>query len=55
MVKAIRVLEVPLLLLIMAIGCVEENAIEMAVFLGAISITRLIVNVITDSIIYRRQ
>ena len=54
MSKAIRILEVPLLLLIMALGCMEEQATKTAVFLIAISITRLIVNVITDSTIYKR-
>ncbi len=53
MIKVIRILEVPLLLLIMGIGCVQEDLIGMALFLFAISITRLIVNVITDDTIYK--
>jgi len=54
MAKVIRVLEVPLLLLIMAVGCAEEGAIGITIFLTAISVTRLIVNVITDEYIYKR-
>ena len=54
MIKAIRILEVPLLLLVMSIGCLEEKAIKMSIFLIAISITRLIVNVVTDSTIYKK-
>ena len=53
MLKAIRILEVPLLLLIMAIGCIQEEAIITSIFLGIISITRLIVNMYTDDIIYK--
>jgi len=54
MIKAIRILEVPLLLLTIAFGCMQEDAITTAVFLIVISIIRLIVNVITDSSIYKR-
>jgi len=54
MIKVIRILEVPLLLLVMAIGCLQEDAMVMFIFLIAISITRLIVNVITDDTIYKR-
>jgi len=54
MIKAIRILEVPLLLLVIAIGCIEEGLISTPIFLIAISVTRLIVNVITDAIIYKR-
>ena len=54
MIKVIRILEVPLLLMLIAIGCIEEGLIGMPIFLIAISVTRLIVNVITDEIIYKR-
>ena len=54
MIKAIRILEVPLLLLVMSIVCLEDKAIEMSIFLIAISITRLIVNVVTDDTIYKQ-
>ena len=53
MIRLIRILEVPLLLLVMAVGCIEEGSIGVSVFLIAISITRLIVNVVTDSTIYK--
>ena len=53
MIKAIRILEVPLLLLIMAIGCIQEGAIGVSIFLGTISVLRLWVNVITDDTIYK--
>ena len=53
-IKSIRILEVPLLLLVMAFGCIEEKAIITAIILIAISIVRLAVNVITDSAIYKR-
>ena len=48
MKKAIRILEVPILILIIAIFCVEQGNIAMAVFLMLISIARLITNKITD-------
>jgi hypothetical protein len=51
MVKLIRVLEVPLLLLVIAIGCIEEGAIGVSIFLITISILRLWVNVVTDDTI----
>jgi hypothetical protein len=53
MVKAIRILEVPILCLIMALGCIQEGAIITSIFLGVVSVTRLVVNVITDDIIYK--
>ena len=55
MIKAIRILEVPLLLLIMAIGCIQEGAIGVSIFLGTISVLRLWVNIVTDDTIYRNQ
>tara|TARA_R100001377_G_scaffold84408_1_gene67888 strand:+ start:857 stop:1030 length:174 start_codon:yes stop_codon:yes gene_type:complete len=55
MIKAIRILEVPLLLLVIAIGCIEEGLIGTPIFLLAISVTRLIVNVITDDFIYKSR
>ena len=53
MIKAIRILEVPLLLLLIAMGCIEEGLIGMPIFLVAISVTRLVVNIITDDTIYK--
>ena len=46
--KVIRILEVPLLLLIIAIGCIEEGVIGVSIFLITVSVLRLWVNVITD-------
>jgi hypothetical protein len=54
MVKVIRILEVPLLLLIIAIICIEEGYMGYSIFLIIISILRLWVNVATDDIIYKR-
>jgi len=48
MKKYIRILEVPLLILIISLFCVEQGNITMAVFLMLISIARLIINKITD-------
>jgi len=53
-IKGLRIVEVPLLLLIMAIGCIEEKAIITAIVLMIICIIRLAVNIITDSTIYKR-
>ena len=54
MKKKIRILEVPLYILIIALACIEKGLIGIACFLILISIFRLIVNTITDSSIYRR-
>ena len=54
MIKAIRILEVPLYLLVIALGCLEEGAITMAIILSLISIARLVVNSITDTSVYKR-
>ena len=53
MLKTIRILEVPMLCLIMAMGCIQEGAIATSIFLSLVSITRLVVNVYTDDIIYK--
>tara|TARA_Y100000592_G_C5217321_1_gene197790 strand:- start:54 stop:218 length:165 start_codon:yes stop_codon:yes gene_type:complete len=54
MVKTIRILEVPLYLLVIALGCIEHNAIVMGVFLILISIFRLVINSITDDSVYKK-
>ena len=54
MIKAIRILEVPLYLLVIALGCLEEGATAMAIILTLISIARLVVNSITDTSVYKR-
>ena len=48
MMKIIRTLEVPLLILVIAIGCIEEGLLAMPLFLIFISVIRLIINVITE-------
>ena len=53
MIKVIRILEVPLLLLIIMIGCIQEGSIGVSILLGTISVLRLWVNVITDDTIYK--
>ena len=42
MAKTIRILEVPILCLIMAFGCMQEGAIGAAIFLSIISLIRFI-------------
>tara|TARA_R100000908_G_C3630605_1_gene71653 strand:+ start:335 stop:499 length:165 start_codon:yes stop_codon:yes gene_type:complete len=54
MIKVIRILEVPLYLLVIALGCLEEGATTTAIILTLISIVRLIVNSITDTSVYKR-
>ena len=53
MTKIIRILEVPLLMLVMAIGTYSEGSFKTAAALLAVSITRLIVNAMTDDSIYK--
>tara|TARA_Y100000296_G_C4956650_1_gene148916 strand:+ start:289 stop:450 length:162 start_codon:yes stop_codon:yes gene_type:complete len=48
MKKYIRILEVPVLLLIIALFCLEIGNTAVAVFLMVISIARLLINKITD-------
>ena len=55
MKKYIRALEIPLYLLVIALFCLEQGNTAMSIFLIIISIGRLIVNVITDEFIYKRQ
>jgi hypothetical protein len=54
MIKAIRILEVPLYLLVIALGCLENGSTAIAIILILISIARLVVNTITDTSIYKR-
>ena len=54
MIKAIRILEVPLYLLVIALFCIENESIAMGIFLVVISIVRLFTNHITDEFIYKR-
>ena len=51
--KAIRILEVPLLLLVISMACFEFRSTGVGLFLVIISIIRLVVNVITDEFNYK--
>ena len=52
-IKHIRTLEVPIYLLVIAMACLERGNNGVACFLLAISVIRLVVNVLTDDFIYR--
>ena len=54
MIKIIRILEVPIYLLVIALGCIENSLTSMGIFLIIISIIRLTVNSITDEFNYKR-
>ena len=54
MINAIRILEVPIYLLVIALGCIENGSTAMGIFIAIISVTRLVVNSITDTSIYKR-
>ena len=54
MIKAIRILEVPLYFLVIALGCIENGSTAMGIFITIISIARLVVNTITDTSVYKR-
>ena len=55
MIKAIRILEVPIYLLVIALFCIENESTSMGIFLILISISRLVVNSITDSSVYKNE
>ena len=54
MIKSIRILEVPIYLLVIALFCIENGATGMGILLMAISVGRLWTNHITDDFIYKR-
>jgi hypothetical protein len=54
MVKLIRILEVPLLLLVIAFECIVQGSTSMGIFIIIISIARLWTNSITDDTIYKK-
>ena len=54
MAKAIRILEVPIYLLVIAMGCYEVGAPGTAVFLTLVSIARIFTNTITDDSVYKK-
>jgi len=55
MAKAIRILEVPIYLLVLAMGCYEFGAGGTAVFLVLVSFARLFTNTITDDSVYKHK
>mgnify|MGYP003389090744 FL=1 len=55
MAKAIRILETPIYLLVIAMACYELSAGGTAIFLVLISIARLFTNIITDEFIYKHK
>jgi len=50
----IRALEVPFYLLVIALAALEKGYIGLTIFLCVVSISRLIVNTITDEYIYKK-
>tara|TARA_R110000744_G_scaffold182967_1_gene302286 strand:+ start:737 stop:901 length:165 start_codon:yes stop_codon:yes gene_type:complete len=54
MSKVLRILETPILLLVIALACHELEAGGTAIFLTLVSIVKLITNVITDEFIYKK-
>ena len=55
MIKAIRILEVPIYLLVIALFCIENESTAMGIFIILISIGRLFTNHITDDTIYKNK
>tara|TARA_R110000764_G_scaffold16563_4_gene46251 strand:+ start:407 stop:589 length:183 start_codon:yes stop_codon:yes gene_type:complete len=58
MIKAIRIFEVPFYLLVIALGCFENEATWAqitGIILTIISAGRLLTNYITDDIIYKNN
>jgi len=53
MAKAIRILEVPIYLLVIAMACYEFGAGGTAIFLILVSIARVFTNTISDSSVYK--
>tara|TARA_R110002012_G_scaffold250692_1_gene428549 strand:- start:215 stop:388 length:174 start_codon:yes stop_codon:yes gene_type:complete len=53
MAKAIRILEVPIYLLVIAMACYEFGAGGTAIFLVLVSFARLFTNSISDSSVYK--
>ncbi len=55
MAKAIRILEVPIYLLVIAMACLELGAPGTAIFLGIVSVARIFANTITDDSVYKQK
>jgi len=52
--RAVRILEVPLLLLLLAFNSYTDGSMGWAVFILIISIVRLFINHVTDDVIYKK-
>ena len=52
--KYIRLLEVPIYLLVIALACLERGDTGVAIVLILVSVGRLIVNSVTDEFNYKR-
>tara|TARA_B100001142_G_C13759935_1_gene432819 strand:+ start:331 stop:495 length:165 start_codon:yes stop_codon:yes gene_type:complete len=52
--KAIRILETPIYLLVIAIACYEMEATGISIFLVLLSVVRLYINKITYDSVYKK-
>ena len=52
--KYFRILEAPIYLLIIALACLEMEAIGIAIFLAIVSAARLYANIITYDSVYKK-
>ena len=55
MVKMIRILEVPLYLLVIALGCYESGSNFVGTILIIVSVVRLWINHLTDENVYKSK
>ena len=55
MIKIIRILEVPIYLLVIAVGCYESGSDKIGTVLVILSILRLWINHITDENVYKSK
>ncbi len=53
MIRFIRIIEVPIYLLVIGLGCINEGSETLGIILLATSILRLWTNHITDEFIYK--
>jgi len=54
MKKYIRTLEIPILLLVIALFTLDKGYMGLTIFLSLVSIARLEVNIMTDDFIYKK-
>ena len=55
MIKMIRILEVPIYLLVIALGCYESGSSKIGTLLVVVSILRLWINHLTDENVYNSK